>query len=196
MTHGARQHKSLLALVASSVVICLLSCVERAEDRAAPSLGDSIAGIWLGTYSLDVPDYPQIAFITTYHADGTASTTSARAFGAGNPEKYGLSSAHHTQWTAMGPREIEWRILHFGHDADGTLEFISRTYGVTQFDERFEHCTGSLQVEIFDPEDLLDPLDPNSPAALPKATATGTTAARRLHVRIPDRPVPSADGVP
>ena len=188
--------KGLVVFVASGVAMCLLSCVDRAEDQSAPGLGDSIAGVWLGTYALDVAGYPEIGFITTYHADGTASTTSARAFGAGNPDEYGLSSTHHTLWNATGPRKIEWRILHFGHDADGTLEFISRTHGVTQFDERFERCTGSLQVEIFDPEDLLDPLAPNSPTAQPKATATGTTEAQRLHVRIPNRPVPSADGVP
>ena len=188
--------KSLLALVASSVVICLLSCVDRAEDRATPGLGDRFAGIWLGTYALDIAGYPEIAFITTYHPDGTASTTSSRAFGAGDPERFGLSSTHHVQWNATGPREIEWRVLHFGHGAGGALEYISRTHGVTQFDDRFEHSTGSVQVEIFDPEDLLSPLDPNSPTAQPKATATGTTQARRLHVRIPNRTAPSPAEVP
>jgi hypothetical protein len=183
-------HTRLAALLVSAVVVLGLSCVDRSDDPTPPTLGERIAGVWLSIGWLDVEDYPRIAYIITYHADGTASTTSARAFGAGAPDEFGLSSTHHVQWQATGPREIEWRILHFGHHADGALEYISRTRGVTLFDERFEHSTGTVQVEIFDPDDLLAPLNPNNATATPLATTTGTFEARRLHIRIPGGPAP------
>jgi len=122
------------------------------------------------------------AFITTYHPDGTAFTTSARAWGAGDPERYGLSSTHHIQWEAVGPRTIRWRLLHFGHEVDGSLKFVSRTHGVLEFDETFERGNGTFQVDVLAPGAVLDPLDPNNPAAEPLFSAEGRNEIRRLRV--------------
>jgi hypothetical protein len=148
-------------------------------------LGDRIAGTWLGSYEIDAPEASRTGFIATYHADGTAVTTSERMFGAGRSDRHGLSSTNHVQWEATGPREIRWRVLHFGYDADGNLTYVSRSHGSREFDEDFESSRGTFRVEVFAPEALLDPLDPNNAAAEPIATAEGTDEARRLHVRIP-----------
>jgi hypothetical protein len=143
-------------------------------------MGEHIAGAWLGTYELDAADSDRTAFLITYHADGTATATSERAYGAGNPDQYGLSNTHHVVWEAVGSREVRWRLLHFGHDAAGNLTYISRTHGTREFDEDFASSRGSFRVEVFAPGDLLDPLDPGNAAAEPIGTAEGTDEARKL----------------
>jgi hypothetical protein len=87
-------------------------------------IGERIAGVWIGTFSIPDSGAEPIAFITTYAADGTAQTTSA------NPR----TGVHHVQWEKSGRREVTWRILHFNHDAEGKLVGISRTWGVQEFD--------------------------------------------------------------
>jgi hypothetical protein len=179
-----------LAVAASVALLGLVSCLQRAEAPATSELGPRIAGTWLGTYEVDSPDSFRAAFITTYHPDGTAVTTSARAMGGGDPARYGLSTTHHIQWEATGPCEIRWRLLHFGHDVEGNLTYISRTHGVLEFDEAFEEGNGSIQVEVHAPDALLDPLAPNNPEAEPIFTARGRNTIRRLHTRIPAQDEP------
>jgi hypothetical protein len=156
-----------------------------AEQGQPMEFGERIAGTWLGTYAIDAPEAVRTGFISTYHPDGTAVTTSERMFGAGRSDRHGLTSTNHVQWEATGPREIRWRVLHFGYDSEGSLTYISRTHGTREFDDDFESCRGAFQVEVFAPDALLDPLDPNNPVAEPIATAEGTDEARRLHVQIP-----------
>jgi hypothetical protein len=177
--------RTALALVCS-VLVPAVACTTGPGTERGDDLGRRIAGTWLATYEIDVPDSAPVAFIVTYHADGTATTSSERMFGAGDPDRHGLGGTGHIQWEAAGPREIRWRVLHFGYDSDGGLSYISRTHGVREFDERFESSRGSFHVEVFPPATLLDPLDPNGTGSEPLATAEGTDTARRLHVRIPD----------
>ena len=58
---------------------------------------------------------------TTYHADGTGTTTTDSLYESRDPEGKGLASPHHIQWEPSGPREITWRILHFGRDEEHVL---------------------------------------------------------------------------
>jgi hypothetical protein len=174
--------KTLLALLASAVLLWLPSCGERAESPAANELGHKIAGTWLGNYEFEDAGSIRAGFITTYHPDGTGFTTSSRAWGAGDPERYGLSSTHHIQWEATGLRTIRWRLLHFGHEPDGSLRHVSRTHGVLEFDETFERGNGTFQVEVLAPEAVLDPLDPNNPAAEPLFRGEGRNEIKRLHL--------------
>jgi hypothetical protein len=178
----------LLSVAALLVISCTQEPPEAgsasAEREGPAALGERIAGTWLGSYVIDAQASSRTAFIATYHADGTAVTTSERMFGAGHPDRHGLSSTSHVQWEATGSREIRWRVLHFGHDAEGKLTYISRSHGTREFDEAFESSRGAFRVEVFAPEALLDPLDPNSATAEPIATAKGTDEARRLHVGI------------
>ena len=102
--------------------------------------------------------------------------------GAGDPERHGLSTTHHILWEATGPRSIRWRLLHFGHETDGSLRYLSRTHGTVEFDESFESGTVSFQVEVHEPDSLLDPLDPNHPSRDPIFTSSGEARIRRLHV--------------
>ena len=190
-------NRILLALL-SVVGLLVMSCAQGPEgdasgtgaeglsDERSAELGERIAGTWLGTYAIDAPEAAKTGFISTYHPDGTAVTTSERMFGAGRSDRHGLSSTNHVQWEATGPREIIWRVLHFGYDSEGNLTYISRTHGTREFDDDFESCRGAFQVEVFAPDALLDPLDPNNPVAEPIATTHGTDEARRLHVRIPN----------
>lgn len=183
----------ILLVFLSAIALLVISCAQgppeegsaSAEREPAPALGERIAGTWLGTYEIDAAEASRTGFVATYHADGTAVTTSERMFGAGHPDRHGLSSTNHVQWEATGPRAIRWRVLHFGYDSDGNLTYVSRSHGTREFDEDFESSRGAFQVEVFAPDALLDPLDPNNPAAEPIATAKGTDEARRLHVRIP-----------
>lgn len=177
----------------SVVTLLVISCAQEVplegpasvEQEPLAALGERIAGTWLGTYEIDAPEASKTGFIATYHADGTAVMTSERMFGAGRPDRHGFSSTNHVQWEAAGPREIRWRVLHFGYDADGSLTYVSRSHGTRAFDEEFESSRGAFRVEVFAPEALLDPLDPNNATAEPIATAEGTDEARRLHVSIP-----------
>jgi hypothetical protein len=147
-------------------------------------IGERIAGVWIGTFSIPDSGAEPIAFITTYAADGTAQTTSA------NPR----TGVHHVQWEKSGRREVTWRILHFNHDAEGKLVGISRTWGVQEFDKQFEEFAGEFTVEVCGHPDhlpfdealtrLLD--DPNDPDACFKPLASpGAARAKRLHVRTP-----------
>ena len=175
----------------SRIGLALLSIVVLATTCCGPGrevdLGDRIAGTWLATGEIDARPGESSAFIITYHPSGTATATSERMFGAGRADESGLSSTHHVQWEVSGPRQIRWRVLHFGHDSDGTLKYISRTHGVRDFDEEFESSTGSFWVEVFEPPALLDPLAPNNLQAEPIATTEGTDMARRLHVQLDSR---------
>ena len=168
------------------VVLTAIGCGQDRPDagKRTIELGERIAGTWLGTAEVDAPGFEPSAFIVTYHPSGTATATSERMFGAGQADENGLSSPHHIQWEPNGPQRIRWRVLHFGHDSEGHLTYISRTHGVREFDEDFESSSGSFQVEVFNPGTLLDPLDPNSLQAEPIATTKGTDVARRLHVRL------------
>ena len=174
---------ALLLGLAGTILLSLASCREPATESTR-DLGREIAGTWLGSYEVEGPGSFQAAFITTYHADGTAATTSARALGAGDPARNGISTTHHIQWEASGEREILWRLLHFGHDVDGSLRYLSRTYGSLTFEEDFESGDGPFQVEVFAPDALLEPLDPNRGDAEPLFTARGQSTIRRLHTRI------------
>jgi hypothetical protein len=174
--------KTWLALLAGVVVAGLPCCQERADCPATGELGHKIAGTWLGSGEVGDTETTRAAFITTYHAEGTAVATSARALGAGDPERHGLSTTHHIQWEATGPRSIRWRVMHFGHEVDGSLRYLSRTHGTVEFDETFQRGSVSFQVEVYEPEALLEPLDPNNPAAEPIFTTSGTSEIRRLHV--------------
>ena len=172
----------LLVLVVAALPV-LLSCPDGA-DAADYDLGSKIAGVWLGQYEIEGPDSIRSAFITTYHPDGTAATTSALALGAGDPTRFGLSTTHHIQWEPTGDREIRWRLLHFGHEPDGSLRYLSRTYGSLTFDEHFESAEGPLQIEVHAPATLLRPLDPNRDEVEPIFSARGKSMVRRLHTRI------------
>jgi hypothetical protein len=163
----------------------LLSCQERVEDAATARLGARSAGTWLGSCGPIGSAGEEGAFITTLHRDGTAFTTSSRALGAGDPERHGLSSTQHIEWEGTGPRSIRWRLLHFGHEVDGSLRYLSRTHGRMEFDEVFRHGTVSVQVEVHEPEALLDPLDPNNTTAEPIFTVSGSCEIRRLHIGVP-----------
>jgi hypothetical protein len=171
---------SLLTLPASAALILVASCAGPGGGEPSVELGREIAGTWLGAFEVEGEQPLSGSFITTYHADGTATTSSARAWGAGDPARYGFSSTHHLQWEATGPREIRWRLLHFGHDVDGNLKFISRSSGSTAFDEAFDAGSGPFRVEVYAPHDLLDPLDPNNVEASPVFTAMGMSEVRRL----------------
>jgi hypothetical protein len=171
----------VFAVLASVATMGLLSCLERAENPPTVQLGHRIVGTWLGSGEFGGPETKRGAFITTYHPDGTALTTSARALGAGDRERHGLSTTQHVQWEPTGTRSIRWRLLHFGHETDGSLRYLSRTHGIVEFDEAFQQGTVSFQVEVFEPEALLDPLDPNDPAAEPVFVTSGTAEIRRLH---------------
>lgn len=175
----------LPALLAGFAVVGLLSCGEREGEPATDPLGPKIAGVWLGSYQFDDGETERAPFITTYHTDGTAISTSGRAMGAGDPERHGLSTTHHIRWEATGPRSIRWRLLHFGHEIDGRLRYLSRTHGTVEFDESFERGTVSFQVEVHAPDSLLDPLDPNHPSGDPLFTSSGQAEIRRLHVGAP-----------
>jgi hypothetical protein len=173
------RHGNLVILV--TLVLALLAGCSGpvAEDH----IGQRIAGTWLGSYEFGESETTRAAFITTYLPDGTAFTTSARAWGAGDPEKHGLSSLHHIRWEPAGPREIRWRLLHFGHETDGRLRYLSRTHGTVEFDEAFQQGDVFFQVEVFEPDALLDPLNPNNETAEPFYTASGRSEIRRLRVK-------------
>jgi hypothetical protein len=169
------------------ILLCLLAALPFLPACSQPQtdLGERIAGVWLGTCEWGGLGPVESAYITTYHSDGTGVTTSSRALGAGDPEKHGLGTTHHILWEEAGERSIRWRVLHFGHHADGSLRYLSRTHGLMEFDESFDSCSGTFQVEVFEPRDLLDPLDPNDPDAKPLAAPEGNCRARRLRIRIP-----------
>ena len=170
----------LLALSCLFVLACPGATTPPAEQIGPEQ---RIAGTWLGTLELDDPEYPPTAFITTYHADGTATTSTAKLPVDADRPGGALSGTHHVQWEAIGPREIRWTLLHFGRDREGRLQFVSRTHGVNEFDEDYQVSRGRFDVEVYGPTDLLDPLDPNSEGVQPIATATGTSEARRLRQR-------------
>jgi hypothetical protein len=161
-------------------LLLLAACAQPETD-----LGEEIAGVWLGTCEWGGLSGAETGFITTYHPDGTGVTTSSRAMGAGDPERHGLSTTHHILWEESGTRAIRWRILHFGHDTDGSLRYLSRTHGVMEFDQDFESWSGTFQVEVLEPRDLLEPLDPNDPEVEPSATTEGACKGKRLHVQYP-----------
>jgi hypothetical protein len=177
--------RTAIGILGSIALLGSTLCCQQPENTAATDLGRRIAGTWLGTCEWGALEPTEAAFIRTYHADGTGMTTSSRALGAGDPLKNGLSTTHHMQWEEAGPRAIRWRILHFGHDADGNLKYISRTHGMTEFDEEFESWNDTFQIEVFEPRALLVPPNPNNPDAEPSGTGEGTCKARRLHIRIP-----------
>jgi hypothetical protein len=172
-----------LFFAVSVVLLGLAGCPFPADPSPSEEIGPRIAGTWLGSYEFGEPETTRASFITTYFPDGSALTTSARAWGAGDPEKHGLSSLHHIQWEATGSHTIRWRLLHFGYEVDGSLRYLSRTHGTVEFDETFQKGTVAFQVEVHEPDSLLDPLDPNSPAAEPFFTASGKSEIRRLRVR-------------
>jgi hypothetical protein len=182
---GLTVRRTVIGLLGSIALLGSTLCCRQAENTAATELGHGIAGTWLGTCEFGPFGPGETAFIRTYHPDGTGMTTSSRALGAGDPLSNGLSTTHHLQWEEAGPRAIRWRILHFGHDADGNLVYISRTHGMTEFDEEFESWNETFQVEVFEPHALLEPMNPNDPDAEPSATGEGTCKAKRLHIRIP-----------
>jgi hypothetical protein len=177
--------KILPVLLVAALAATLPGCVRQADPCANDAIGSRIAGPWLGSYEFGEGETQRSPFITTYHADGTAYTTSGRSMGAGDPGRYGLSTTHHIRWEATGPRSIRWRLLHFGHEPDGRLRYISRTHGSVEFDEAFERGTVSFQIEVHAPESLLDPLDPNHPSGEPIFTSSGQAEIRRLHVKAP-----------
>jgi hypothetical protein len=172
----------LLVLLASLAFLGLCSCQERAEESAMTQLGAKIAGTWLGAGQFGDIEPIRGESITTYSPDGTGFATSSRALGAGDPERNGVSNTHHIQWEATGPLSIRWRLLHFGHKADGSLRYLSRTHGTVEFDETFQRGAVAFQVEVYEPQALLDPLDPNSTEAEPIFTTSGNGEMRRLHV--------------
>jgi hypothetical protein len=151
-------------------------------DPIADDLGRKIAGTWVGTLRVDLPEFADVAIISTYHADGTALTSTSRAFGAGDVERVGLSSTQHIQWEPAGERRIRWRLLHFGHHPDGTLKFVSRTHGTLEYDADFETGQGTFEIEVHDPASVLFPPASNDPRADPIFTARGTNEIERLHV--------------
>jgi hypothetical protein len=181
-TRAARVLRISVASATSLALVALFSCQQRAEDPAASGIGVRIAGTWLGSGEFGDADPIRGEFITTYCSDGTAFATSSRALGAGDPERNGVSNTHHIQWEAMGPRSIRWRLLHFGHHSDGRLRYLSRTHGTVEFDEAFQRGAVAFQVEVYEPEALLDPLDPNSAETEPIFTTRGKGEIRRLLV--------------
>jgi hypothetical protein len=175
----------MLACLVGVALIAGLSCGETGNALRDDGIGPKIAGTWLGSYEFGETEKQRASFITTYLPDGTAFTTSARAWGAGDPQRHGLSSMHHIHWVAAGAQSIRWRLLHFGHNVDGTLRYLSRTHGTVEFDESFEQGRMTFQVEVFEPGDLLDPLDPNNSVAVPFYTASGASEIQRLRVGYP-----------
>jgi len=167
-----------IALLLIATLATLPGCLANVND----DLGHKIAGTWIGTFHIDVPDFSEVAYISTFHPDGTAFTTSSRMFGAGDVERVGLSSTHHIQWEPAGQRRIRWRLLHFGYNPDGTLRYITRTSGTIEYDENFETSQGTFDVQVHDPSSILDPLTPNNPRAAPVFTAHGTSKTVRLHI--------------
>jgi hypothetical protein len=166
------------------IVAVALFSVPSCYSPGGGTLGQNIAGVWLGTCEYGEHRGIETAYITTYHADGTGMTTSSRALGAGDPNRYGLSTTHHMVWEQTGARTIRWRILHFGHEADGSIRYLSRTHGLMEFDQEFESCTGSFEIEVFEPEDLVEPLSPNDPDAVPAGSGKGACRAKRLQIQI------------
>jgi hypothetical protein len=175
--------KTRLALLPLGAFLVIASC-SPADDPSTHTLGSRVSGTWYGTFEIDAPGLPA-PFIRTFHTDGTGVATSSRMFGAGDAERYGLSSTQHIQWETTGEREITWRLLHFGHDPDGSLRYVSRTWGVEKFDEEFETSRGSIRIEVLDPANLADPLDLNNADVEPIFTGSGTSLSRRLHIRMP-----------
>jgi len=178
------QRTWLALLIVIYAVAALPACYRAvpSTDSIADDLGRRIAGTWMGTLRADVPDLADVAFISTYHADGTAITSTSRAFGAGDVEHVGLSSPHHIQWEPAGERRIRWRLLHFGHHPDGTLKYVSRTHGTLMYDASFERAQGTFEVEVHEPANILDPPAPNDPRADPIFTTRGTSEIVRLRV--------------
>jgi hypothetical protein len=176
--------KSLFVLLSIAVLGAVGSPAVAQDDDG---FGSNVAGTWLGT--LEIPGiFPESPFITTFNADGTAQTSS------NNPN----SSLHHMTWMKSGPREINWRILHFtfGPNPDplGPPEIIvgiSRTSGVQEYDRRFEEYTGEFWVELCPPDPVSGGFeallaDPNDPAACFKPPIpAGSIQGKRLHVEIP-----------
>jgi hypothetical protein len=170
----------ILLVFLSAIALLVISCAQgppeegsaSAEREPAAALGERIAGTWLGTYEIDAPEAAKTGYIATYHADGTAVTTSERMFGAGHPDRHGLSSTNHVQWEATGPRAIRWRVLHFGYDSDGSLTYVSRSHGTREFDEDFESSRGS---------------SPPRPCWI-RSTRTIPPASRSPRQRAPTRP--------
>jgi len=174
--------KISLILLLLAVLVLIGATVMGADDGGG--IGERIAGVWIGTFSIPESGAEPLAFITTFAEDGTAQTSSTNQ----------RSGMHHVIWEKSGRREITWRVLHFNRDAEGKLIGISRTSGVQEFDKQFEAFTGEFTIEVCGHPDhlpvdealtrLLD--DPNDPDACFKPLASpGAVRAKRLHVRAP-----------
>jgi hypothetical protein len=142
--------------------------------------GQRIAGTWLNTF--EVPGAEPGTTITTQNADGTAVTAAGNAFlGLGDPG-IALQSTFHQTWKRTGCRQLTFGHLVYGYrPTDGTLLFIVRATGQAEYDSDFEESNGVLTVEFFWPEQLLDPLDPNTEEE-PFLSVDATFTGRRLHV--------------
>ena len=142
--------------------------------------GKKIAGTWLNTFQVDGGE-PGTT-ITTQNADGTAVTSAGNAFlGLGDPG-VAIQNVFHQTWKRSGPRQLTFRHLLYAYlPTDGTLVFIVRATGQAEYDSDFEYSTGVLTAEFFWPEQLLDPLDPNTEED-PYLSIEATFTGRRLHV--------------
>jgi hypothetical protein len=121
-----------------------------------------IAGSYLNTW--EIPSTGETGTtMTTFSADGTGVSSSGSMF-AGLTGEPGIAfqGPYHSVWERTGRREITWRHMFYGYNNEtGELVFIIRADGTSIFDEDFRGSHGDLIFEVFAPEQLLDPLDPN-----------------------------------
>jgi hypothetical protein len=122
--------------------------------------GKKIAGSYLNTYV--IPSTGETGTtMTTLEADGTGIVTAGNMF-LGLGGEVAFQGAYHTVWERSGRREITWRHMVYGyHNQTGEIVFIIRADGTTYIDEDFGGTHGDLIFEVFAPEQLLDPLNPN-----------------------------------
>jgi hypothetical protein len=124
--------------------------------------GQRIAGSYLNTFAIPSSGATGTT-MTTLAADGTGIVTPGNMFAgvAGEPG-VAFAGPYHTVWERTGWREITWRHMFYGYNNQtGEIVFIIRADGTTIFDEDFGGSHGDMIYEVFAPDQLLDPLDPN-----------------------------------
>jgi hypothetical protein len=159
--------KSFLSLMLLFVLAVFL--IPNFSAQAAPSeasLEKKVAGTYFITIEPDGGSQ-----IVTLTSDGNWLSTNSQQFSFAFGDQQGA-------WQKTGMREITANVLDFNFNlSDGVQTGVTRSRWVVEFDSDFEALEGTVEVEIFAPDQ--NPLHPTEP---PFFTLSSTFEGQRVTV--------------
>ena len=162
-----KHSKSFLSL---TLLLILAAFLFTNFSSQAAAIKNSLGKKAAGTYFITIEPGGGSS-IVTLTSDGNWLSTNSDQFSLAFGDQQGV-------WQDTGKRELTARVLDFNFSLpDGVQNGVTRSRWVVEFDKHFEELEGTVEVEIFAPDQ--NPLHPTEP---PFFTLSSTFEGQRVTV--------------